>query len=55
MVEDAAEEFQKVQDICHARVMCQTLERLSREGEEAKREENKQRAFKPVPTAISTA
>ena len=29
MVEDAADEFQKVQDVCHARIMHATLARLS--------------------------
>lgn len=31
MTEDAAEEFQKVQDICHAKILHSTLKRLSQE------------------------
>lgn len=49
MVEDAAEEFQKVQDICHARIMHSTLKRLS--------EESKQEGVKPylaIPNELIT-
>jgi len=35
MVEDSADDFQKVQDLCHSKVMCSTLARLS-SGEASK-------------------
>ena len=51
MVEDAAEDFQKVQDICQAKVMLEYLAELS--GQES--EDQQARRFHPIPAAITTA
>ena len=48
MVEDAAEDFQKVQDICHAKIMHSTLAQLSTEAGHPK-------GYHALPSTITTA